>query len=269
MSEGEVMVMVVSVVLAFAGLGINGVGGLPWLLRRDNPGIGLVRLSVLAAMGWIVWVLARYADPSVEGIYNVFYLVMGYAAVKMFGQTGGRLFGVHMRVDVGERRNWPAAMFLAAFTLGTGLIFGGSLWGEADPEGGGEGGWWIPVGFFLMGWGILAVGLALYCRREPGRFRQQLLQDRDPGVAWGAASFTLSTAVLMTDAVSGDFFGWASGLKDIALAAGMLFLHEFFGATPPDAGRAAARPPRRWLEVLTYLATAAVGWGIRLWMSRG
>lgn len=266
MSGDEIVVLLVSCAMAGAGMTRTTTSRLPGLVRRENPGIGLMRLAVLAALGWIWLVLIRYADPSVTGIYRGFYMVMGVAAVTMFGQAGCRLFGVDARVDVGERRNWPAAVFVAAFTLGTGLVFGGSLWGDADPQGGGEGGWWIPVGFFLLGWGVMASGLALYCWREPGKFRRQLLQERDAGVAWGAASYTLSTAILMTNAVSGDFFGWGSGLKDVGLAAGMLYAHEFLG--PARDERQPEEKPKRWIEALVYLGTAALGWGIRMLMSR-
>ena len=109
-------------------------------------------LGVLLAMVWIAFVIWRHADPSVTGVYVWFYLVMGYAAVKLLGQTTPAAFGARVRVDVGERRNLAAALLVAAFTLATGMIFGGSLWGEADPTGEGEGGWWIPVTFFLLGW---------------------------------------------------------------------------------------------------------------------
>jgi hypothetical protein len=84
----------------------------------------------------------------VTGTYVVFNLVLGYAATKLFGQAGARLFGLRMRVDVLERRNVAAALVIAASTLATGLIFGGNLWGDADPVGDDEGGWWIVGAFF-------------------------------------------------------------------------------------------------------------------------
>jgi hypothetical protein len=207
-------------------------------------------------MAWIGTVLAFFADPSIVGIYVWFYVVMGYAAIKVFGQLGGRMFGISMRVDVAERRNWPAAIFLAAFTFGTGLIAGGCLWGEADPYSDDEGGWWIPVGFFLLGWGITVAMTAIYHVREPGTFRTLVLQERDRGAAAGAASFTIGTAMLMTDAVSGDFFGWTAGLLDVAMAAAMLLAHEFL-RTPTGMPEAAGT--RRAIECAFYLVLALIG----------
>ncbi|OGV69876.1 MAG: hypothetical protein A3K19_19210 [Lentisphaerae bacterium RIFOXYB12_FULL_65_16] len=256
MSDDEVFVMFASGAVAITGFVMNFTRLLRPQARRDNPGLGLVRLAVLLGLGWIVFVLATYADPSIKGIYNYFYLLMGLAAILMFGETGARMYGVNVRIDVGERRNWAAAVFLAAFMLGTGLIFGGSLWGEADPTGGGdEGGWWIPLGFFLLGWGVMVIGLALYCWREPGRFRQAIRQDRDVGAVWGAASYTLSTAILMTDAVSGDFFGWGAGLKDVGIAAGMLFAHELLRL---PVGVSDANRKRRWIETVVYFGLAGL-----------
>jgi hypothetical protein len=166
--ESEVLVFLLSWVLAAVGAGVNRTGGLHGLYFRDNPGPGVVRLGVLLAMGWIGLVLWLWADPSVTGIYVLFYLVMGYAVVKIFGQTVVGWVGLRTRVDVGERRNLPAALVVAAFILATGLIFGGSLWGEADPVGDDEGGWWIPLTFFLLGWSALLMAFALFLRREGG-----------------------------------------------------------------------------------------------------
>ncbi len=255
MSEDEIMVFIVSAGLAVFGAAKYRTGRLPGLVRRDNPGLGLIRLAVLAGMGWLVYVLARHADPSVQGVYNVFYLVMGYAALQCFGKGGAHLFGAHARIDAGERKNWAAALFVAGFTLGTGLIFGASLWGEADPTGDGEGGWWIPLGFFLLGWSVMAGGLTLYCWREPGSFRKRIRQERDAGTALGAASFAISASVLMVSAVSGDFWGWTHGLKDVMLAAGLLIVHEFIHLPDRLTDRI---PALRWIESGIYFGVVAV-----------
>ena len=114
MSDDEVFVMFASGAVAITGFVMNFTRLLRPQARRDNPGLGLVRLAVLLGLGWIVFVLATYADPSIKGIYNYFYLLMGLAAILMFGETGARMYGVNVRIDVGERRNWAAAVFLAA-----------------------------------------------------------------------------------------------------------------------------------------------------------
>jgi hypothetical protein len=255
MSEDEIVVTVFAAIAAVASAGATSVRGLHPLCLERNPGPGLVRLAVIGSMVWLAVVLRFFGDPSIVGIYVAFYLLLGYAVTKFFGQVLLMTSGISLRVDVAERRNWPAALFFAAFTFGTGLIFGGSLWGEADPDSDYEGGWWIPMGFFAQGWLVMAAMLTLYLMREPGRFRTGILQQRNLSEAKGAASFTLSTAILMTSAVAGDFYGWAEGLKDVGLAAAMLVAHEFLRPPTglPDVGGA-----RRTFECVLYLALAVL-----------
>ena len=262
MSDDEFIVMLLSCGAAIGSIAYTTVSGLHPLCLERNPGPGLVRLAIIGGLAWIAIVLHWFGDPSIVGIYVWFYMIMGYAVIKVFGQIGGEMFGISMRVDVAERRNWPAAVFLSAYTFGTGLIFGGSLWGEADPNSDYEGGWWIPMGFFLLGWGVMTIGTAIYHLREPGRFRTSVLRERNLHSAAGAASFTLSTAVLMTDAVSGDFFGWGAGLLDVGLAAAMLVGHELL-RTP--SGIAFESQSRRTIEFVLYIVLAFLG--VVIWTS--
>lgn len=255
MSDDEIVIAIFAFFVAAGSMSATSFNGLHPLCLERNPGPGLMRLAVLGSLLWLALVLQFFGDPSIVGIYVWFYLLLGYAVVKLFGQTMVQVSGISLRIDVGERRNWPAAVFLAAFTFGTGLIFGGSLWGEADPNSDYEGGWWIPLGFFLQAWLVMAVMLTIYLVREPGRFRTGILQQRNLSEATGAACFTLSTAVLMTNAVAGDFYGWTEGLKDIGLAAAMLVAHEFLRPPTgvPDIGGA-----RRAFECCLYVALAVL-----------
>jgi hypothetical protein len=263
--ESEIFVLIASIVLAIIAMAANGVGQLHTLFFRDNPGPGMVRLSIALAMAWIAFVIWRYADPSVVGVYVVFYLILGYAFVKLFGQTAAMLYGIRTRVDVAERRNVPAALVLSAFILATGLIFGGSLWGDADPVGDDEGGWWIPVAFFLLGWGTLVAAFGLFLRREPGTLRHRLRRERNMADARAAATFLLSAGVALTDAVSGDFWGWRHGLLTFGVLALLLLAHEGFAAvTRPGRGGAggARSDARRVAESLVYLALGFAAWAI-------
>jgi hypothetical protein len=238
MDGSEVFALLVSMVLAAAGTVATWNGSLHPLYLRGNPGPGLVRLAVILSMLWIGLVLAVWADESVTGIYVVFYLVMGYAVVKFLGQTVVSAYGARSRADVAERRNPAAALVVAAFTLATGLIFGGSLWGDADPTGEGEGGWWIVMGFFLLGWVCLHVAFSLFLRREEGRLADRLQRERSVQDARAAAVFLLSAAVVLTDAVSGDFWGWRHGLLTFGVLAGMLMTHQVFAGMALGKGRA-------------------------------
>lgn len=266
MDGSEIFVFFVSGVLAGVGALGMSTGRLHRLYFRDNPGPGIVRLGILLAMAWIAFVLWRYADPSVTGVYVVFYLVMGYAAVKVFGQAVALAYGARTRVDAGERRNVAAAVLIAGFTLATGLIFGGSLWGEADPTGEGEGGWWIPVTFFLLGWGVLVIVFALFLKREEGRIARRLRSERRVADARAATSFLLASAVSLVYAVSGDFWGWRHGLQTFGALAALLLVRELF-ATWADR-RTRASDPHRRLETAAYLLLGIGAWALNRYLDR-
>lgn len=256
----ESFVFLVCIAAAVVGAWKHHLGRLHPLHFRQNPGPGIVRAGVLVAMFWIWWVLAFRADPSVTGIYVLFYFVMGYAVVKILGQSVIGLLGARTRVDVAERQNVPAAILIAAFTVATGLIFGGSLWGEADPTGDDEGGFWIPLSFFLLGWGVLLAAFGLYLRGEGGKLAHRIQRERKLEDARAAAFFLLAAGVALTDAVSGDFWGWAHGLSTFGVLAGLVLVHEVFAAgTRREApvSRTAAPAPRRVLESVLYAALGA------------
>jgi len=267
-------VLLVSGVAAIATAAVTRSDTLHRLYLRGNPAPGIVRLAVILSMGWIGFVLWRYADPSVTGIYVVFYLIMGYAVVKLFGQLGAALFGTRFRVDTIERRNVPAALVIAAFTLATGLIFGGSLWGEADPVGDGEGGWWIPVSFFALGWTTLVIAFWLFQRREGGKLAQRLLRERSLADAWAAGSYLLGAGIALTEAVSGDFWGWWHGLLTFGVLAALVISHELFAGlqarahrrgTAGDIGGGDGAGPsdtRRTIEAVVYLLIGLAAWGM-------
>jgi hypothetical protein len=263
MDEDEVFVFVFSLALAVVGMVVNSTAFLHRLYFRDNPAPGIVRLGVVLAMGWIGYVLWNHADPSVTGIYVPFYLVIGYACVKLCGQSAAGGLGFRTRVDAAERRNLSAAFVIATFIVATGLIFGGSLWGEADAVAGeDEGGWWIPVGFFLLGWLTLLVAFDLFRRRD-GRLPGGVRSERRLADARAAAAFLLASAVALTDAVAGDFWGWRHGLFSFGLIAVLLLVHEAFSAWTTAAEPRRGRSPldaRRVLESGAYLGLAALAW---------
>lgn len=223
---------------------------------RDQRAEGLVRFALLAALGWIIYVLYHYADESVVGIYRLFYVVLGFAVIRIFGFGGARITGMRRNVDVIERNNLAAGLTVAAFVLATGMIFGGSLWGEADPDGDGEGGWWIPMGFFLAGWFCLLIATWLYRRRETGGIIRRIRQIRTPRETLAFALYILSSGWVLAESVAGDFHGWRDGLITTGALGGMLIVHEVAGLVFNRKG--AAKPQAMTgIEVLAYLATAA------------
>jgi hypothetical protein len=228
MSEDEVFITFVSIAGAVVGMVATRLSPYHALHLKGNDAIGVVRLAVGLAMAAITVSVLFLSDASVTGVYIPFYLVMGYAAVKLFGQMSGSMFGVRYRVDVCERRNFPAALFLASFVLATGIIFAGSVYGDADPTGDWEGGWWIPVGFFLLGWVALLVSVELFFWREPGVSRIQLRRDRDLQSSKAAAAYTVGTGIVIFDGVGGDFHGWLHGVSHVGVILLMLVGHEIF-----------------------------------------
>jgi hypothetical protein len=256
MEGSEVFVFLFATVISLICLFGHFITWKPRLFLRDAAGAGLVRLAFLAAIGWIVYVLYHYADPSVVGIYRLFYIVLGFAVLNLFGHGGAGRTGVRYEVDVIERHNAAAGLLIASFILGTGMIFGGSLWGEADPDGEGEGGWWIPMGFFLAGWIGLLIATWLYRKRECRDLPRRMRQIRDPREVLGFALYILSTAWVLTESVAGDFYGWRQGLTALGAIAGMLIAHEIIGLVFGD--KEAAKPrAMTFFEVLSYLGMSA------------
>jgi hypothetical protein len=270
--ELEPFVFFLSLFAIAIGVGWHSAFRMHPLYFRRNPAPGIIRAAILLSMVWIWFVIANYADPSVRGFYVVFYLVMGYAAVKLFGQTTALALGARTRRDAVERRNVPAALVAGAFILATGLIFGGSLWGEADPVADDEGGWWIPVTFFLLGWGVLLGAFALFRRREHKTLAHRLRCERSIPDAKAAAAFLLSAGVTLTDAVAGDFWGWRHGLLTFGMLAVLLVVHEVFSQVarpeptrgtsgePADGRRPAPSEARRTAESVAYLVVAVLAW---------
>jgi len=77
-SEDELMLMISFALVAgyhfFKGL----VTSKPQLMRRNPAGFGLIRVTVLLALSYVVYVLYFHADPSVVGFYRFFYFVIGW-----------------------------------------------------------------------------------------------------------------------------------------------------------------------------------------------
>jgi uncharacterized membrane protein YjfL (UPF0719 family) len=236
------------------------------LFRRGNAAAGLPLLAALASLAWISFVLSLFADPSVRGIYALFYLVIGLALTLGPGFYVPRLYGLRVSVDVYERKNMAAAMVISCFALATGMIFGGSLWGDADPVGGDEGGWWIPLGFFLVGWGILVLAAAVYVSGEPTSLRMRLVQNRNLADAWAASSYLLGVALVLTESVAGDFWGWSEGLLGLLVIAGMVVTHQLCSRRMPALITTVGSHTDRLLGRRQLETVAYAGFAISFWL---
>lgn len=255
MSSDEIVVLVISsLICLFAFFGHLFTSRHKIMVRRSTSE-GLVRLSIFLSLGWVVYVLYTYADPSVVGIYRFFYVILGLAVIQMFGLGGAARTGMRHSVDVLERDNRAAGLLIASFVLATGMIFGGSLWGEADPDGEGEGGWWIPMGFFLAGWISLLIATRLYRIRETGGVVRRMRQVRNPQEVLGFSLYILSSGWILMDSVAGDFFGWRSGMITVGAIAGMLIVHELVGLTF-NRDESAKPKAMTGIEVILYIGTS-------------
>jgi hypothetical protein len=267
-SEDENLILWVCVVAGLMAAATLSSSRLHDLFTRGNRGIGLHRAAVLATLAWTGYVIAFHGDESIRGIYVLFYLVLAYAAVKGFGQLlGPSALGLNVRRDVLVRGNRPIALFTSTFALATGLIFGSSLWGEADPLSDAEGGWWIPVGFFLLGWMILVTATRLFAWRSR-RFHLQLRREHDMRTGRTAAMFVLSSTFVILQGVAGDFWGWTEGLLSMGTIALMLIGHELLAWRPGgDAGEVAygdVMSLRELLEHVLFVGLAVGCW----WLNR-
>jgi hypothetical protein len=213
------------------------------LYLQNNPGIGLVRLAFWASIAWCVFTLAFFGDPSIRGIWYIFYIVLAVGGIKVFGIMGAKALGVRLRVDVYERKNFAAALLVSAFILSTGLIAGGSMWGsltEGSMMYGGPfellpsyyEGTWISPWFFMMGWVILFLTMKLWFIREKSVSGSGLRRDRSIADGRAAATYCLGCAIPLTDAVAGDYYGLADSFIGFAAIAFPVLVHEVF--RPPS-----------------------------------
>lgn len=270
MSDDEIFCLIGSIGLAVVCVPFV----LGWLKHRlflrNNPAAAIPVLAIAIAMAWTTFVLWNFADPSVVGVYRFFYIMLGLALVLGPGFWATAIYGIRTSVDVHQRRNMAAAIVIGAFALATGLIYGGSNWGEADPNSEAEGGWWIPVGFFFAGWIALLVVMGFYLRGERGSLRQRVVQDRSMADARAAASYLLGTALVLTHAIAGDFWGWTEGLMGVAAVALLAITHELCRrAVPVVITTAESNDPTfsggRYLESLAYLVIGTAFWLLTYW----
>jgi hypothetical protein len=272
--EGEeVFIFIVSVALACFTFPF----ALGWFKHRmfikRNPAAAVPMLAVVAALVWVGFVLRYYADPSVTTIYAIFYFVIGLAVIASCGFWTPVAYGLRVGVDILQRKNLAVAWAVGAFIFVTGMIYGGCLWGEADPVGDDEGGWWIPLGFFVMGWVVLLIAVGIYIRGEPHSLRVRLVQDRSLSEARAVACYMLGVGMVITNAVAGDFWGWWEGILGLLVVTLMMVTHELCRARIPSVlttveTKSAGLLESRRLEALAYLVLASVFWVVQMYINR-
>ena len=79
----------------------------------------------------------------------------------------------------------------------------------------------------------------------------------------GFSFFLIASAVPLTEAVSGDFWGWRHGLSTFGILALLLIAHEVFASwTGGSNEEESSISARRIGETVFYLLLGAAAWGI-------
>ena len=197
-----------------------------------NPGLGLVRVSVVLSGLWFWFILATAADGEIAGFYTLLYVALAFACL-LWGGLWRPILDVWLPADVVERGNLAAALVLAGFLVGTGFAFGGALSGDdvsclgpraasdvcqsirAISPGAtfGTGGWHVVLAFFLLAYLELRLNVTMVDRIGGGLSRQARVErDWSAGLLLGAVA--AASGLLSGRAAAGDYYGWAPAFTD-------------------------------------------------------
>ncbi|GEM_PF-2654213 len=175
-----------------------------FFLRNHNPGVGVVRASVLFALLWFWFVLQTGAASDIVGFYTWMYVFLALAILLVAGLRVPML-GMFYPADVVERGNLAAGIAMGGFALGTAFAFGGALTGEGP-------GWWVVVAFFFLAYWELRGSMALVGRL--GQLKDDVRLERDVSAAILLAGVAISAGLVAGRAAAGDFTGWERDLPD-------------------------------------------------------
>jgi hypothetical protein len=178
-----------------------------------NPGLGFARLSVWLGYLLVAMIVIQFSasDIVTDAVYIIFYLLIGYAAVKWAGQLDP-VYRISYRVDALERRNSAAGIYLGGRTLAAALVFSGSLIGEGP-------GFHVLLSFFFLAWGIVEAMIAMLCASRKWRIADSVKMQADIPKASVIAAWYVSLGLIMHNACAGDFLGWGPSLRDFMIKA--------------------------------------------------
>lgn len=173
-------------------------------VRRPNPGVGVVRASILFALAWFWFVLQTGAASDIVGFYTWMYVFLALAILLWAGLRMPFL-GMYHAADVVERGNLAAGLACAGYAIGTAFAFGGALTGEGP-------GWWVVIVFFVLAYLELRANMALVGRLGQLDEEVRLERDTSAGVLLGAVA--VATGLVAGRAAAGDFTGWENDMPD-------------------------------------------------------
>ncbi|MBI4577793.1 MAG: hypothetical protein HY722_16150 [Planctomycetes bacterium] len=203
MSEDEVLVLVLSAVVAVVGWATWAMG-LSGVRRTGRPGGGLGPLMAAPALclAVLVGVLLTLAASEVREApeYLTLYALLGMGWLAVLARVF-TLLGVSARDDVAERRNPAAALALGGALVGLTLCFAGANIGEGP-------GWWVVVysaslatlGFFLA-WALVEW---LYGVSDV------VTVDRDGAAGLRFGAWCVAIGLVLGRSVAGD---WSSAME--------------------------------------------------------
>jgi hypothetical protein len=172
--------------------------------RWPNPGLGVVRASILFAPVWFWFVLQTGAASDIVGFYTLLYVMLAMATLLIAG-LAYPAGGVFLPADVVERGNLAAGLTLAGFALGTAFAFGGALTGEGP-------GWWVVLVFFFLAYWELRGTMALVARLGSLRDEVRIERDASAGILLGGVA--VAAGLVSGRAAAGDFTGWENDIPD-------------------------------------------------------
>jgi hypothetical protein len=247
------------------------------LIARPNPGLGILRATILASGVWFTIVLTAFSDENIVGKYVALYAGLAYACL-LWGGLWRPVMRIWSTADVVERGNLAAALLLAGFLVGTMFAFGGALTGEdtscrgdnadrpvcqeiQDMDPGatyGTGGWHVVLVFFLLAYFELRANMSFVDRLGGGLSRQvRLDRDASAGILLGAVA--IASGLISGRAAAGDFEGWRPAFSDYGQRLWPILVVPAVGAL---AGFLTTdRPDRmlwRGLVAITLVAAAGV-----------
>jgi uncharacterized membrane protein YjfL (UPF0719 family) len=232
--DDEVFFFIAAAIAAFAGF-------IRWywrLLRlgrfgRRGPQRAILGLTPILPLIAVLYVLTHWADPKYVIDHFDFQALFFTGAVAWLWIAGfiAPVLGVTIRDDALERSNAPAALAIAGFVTGCGVIYAGSNIGAGPTI-------WTTIAPATIGSiALLLLGFFVEVLGRPSEF---IAIDHDLATGLRHCAFFLGAGLIIARAAAGDFTTWHATFNGlmrlsapaIVLAVIAIALHVAFHPTP-------------------------------------
>lgn len=264
MSEDEIFVLIVSLIISVIGWG-KWYFQLLSVSNRKSSGPRLILfLAPIAAATSLYYVLTKFASFDVKdsSAYLFFYMVVGAA------WTAGALHlfpfrGLSPRDDVAERGNSSAAWAIAGCLIGVTWAFAGANIGDGP-------GWWVV--FFCAGLSTIGFFLLWTLINQFGSTIEAIVVDRDVATGIRFGGLMLSIGMILGRAAAGNWVSSAEavevfikvGWPSLLLGLGGIIFERFLRPTPQHPSRA-FMPFGLFPAILYVFSAAAYIFSIGKW----